>query len=48
VEIPDILARIDDHLHQQDLYLKQQDERLGRGSRTRWLRIMFWDCSHAV
>jgi hypothetical protein len=28
VEIPDVLAKIDDHLHQQDLYLKQQDERL--------------------
>ena len=45
VEILDVLAKIDKHLHQQDLYLKQQDERLGRQDRilelqTEQIRLM--------
>jgi hypothetical protein len=32
-DILDVLSQIEAHLHQQDLYLKQSDERLGRQDR---------------
>ena len=45
MEILDVLAKMDEHLHQQDLYMKQQDERLGRQDRilelqTEQIRLM--------
>jgi hypothetical protein len=33
VDIVDVLAKIDHHLHMQDIYLTQLDERLGRQDR---------------